>query len=269
MLHIHNRHITGQSVDATVADSLDDGSIFARRLCLFAGIHGRPSITVFGALRQIGTYSNGYRFRSVICDFSNAVAAWITLGTAILRTRPREPRDMAKIEAADLPGRRIQRALDGRARCRLSQVLRDHRPVYPAAAAGLTHRYAECRRVRIRSITLPKSRATCTPCRPAQSVGSSRAPRARRAVHHRSRIASNPPSSAKRRHTTPRNTCRVRITDAGVPLAALEKIGSTTVAPCEAIMRSKPHPERGARSCGPASTGFRGSVFYAVVSVHG
>jgi transposase len=32
-------------------------------------------------------------------------------------------------------------------------------------------------------------------------------------------------------------------------LAAAEKIGPSTVALCEAIMRAKPHPEQGFRSC--------------------
>jgi transposase len=32
-------------------------------------------------------------------------------------------------------------------------------------------------------------------------------------------------------------------------LAAAEKIGPSTVALCEAIMRTKPHPEQGFRSC--------------------
>jgi hypothetical protein len=41
--------------------------------------------------------------------------------------------------------------------------------------------------------------------------------------------------------------------DAGAPLAPGEKIGSSTVAPCEPIMRAKPHPEQGFRSCRPAS----------------
>jgi transposase len=72
--------------------------------------------------------------------------------------------------------------------------------------------------------------------------------------HRGTRIASHARSSVKHRHTTipehmPSAHRRYAFWTPARLLAAAERIGPSTVALCEAIMRTKPHPEQGFRSC--------------------
>jgi transposase len=72
--------------------------------------------------------------------------------------------------------------------------------------------------------------------------------------HRGTRIASHARSGMKRRHTTipehmPSAHRRYAFWTPARLLAAAEQIGPSTVALCEAIMRTKPHPEQGFRSC--------------------
>ena len=74
-------------------------------------------------------------------------------------------------------------------------------------------------------------------------------------VFHRGvRVASHARSPVRRRHTTipehmPSAHRRYAFWTPARLLAAADKIGPSTVALCEAIMRAKPHPEQGFRSC--------------------
>src|SRR5258706_15249336 len=72
--------------------------------------------------------------------------------------------------------------------------------------------------------------------------------------HRGTRIASHARSGVKHRHTPipehmPSAHRRYAFWTPARLLAAAEKIGPSTVALCEAIMRTKPHPEQGFRSC--------------------
>nr|WP_306768073.1 IS21 family transposase [Bradyrhizobium sp. MOS002] len=205
-------------------------------------------------------------------------------GTTIMPARPRKPRDKAKVEAAVLIVQRwilarlrnrrffslaklnvairilvdqLQRPPDAQARCQPPRVLRHHRSSGPDAAAG---RGLSVRRM-----------ASC-PCGaglPCRSSGTlllgaiphdppgcrGRATEATIEVFHRgTRIASHARSGVKRRHTTiPEHMLsahrRYAFWTPARLLAAAEKVGSSTIALCEAIMRTKPHPEQGFRSC--------------------
>jgi transposase len=74
-------------------------------------------------------------------------------------------------------------------------------------------------------------------------------------VFHRGvRVASHARSPVQHRHTTipehmPSAHRRYAFWTPARVLAAAERIGQSTVALCEAIMRAKPHPEQGFRSC--------------------
>jgi transposase len=93
------------------------------------------------------------------------------------------------------------------------------------------------------------------PSRMIRQVVEVRATEATIEVFHRgSRIASHARSAVKRRHTTipehmPSAHRRYAFWTPARLLAAAEKIGPSTVALCETIMRTKPHPEQGFRSC--------------------
>jgi transposase len=72
--------------------------------------------------------------------------------------------------------------------------------------------------------------------------------------HRGTRVASHARSSMKRRHTTipehmPSAHRRYAFWTPARLLVHAEKIGPAAVALCEAIMRAKPHPEQGFRSC--------------------
>jgi transposase len=74
------------------------------------------------------------------------------------------------------------------------------------------------------------------------------------AFHRGVRVASHVRSPVKHRHTTiaehmPSAHRRYAAWTPARLLAVAEKIGPSTIALCEAIMRTKPHPEQGFRSC--------------------
>ena len=72
--------------------------------------------------------------------------------------------------------------------------------------------------------------------------------------HHGTRVTSHARSPVKHRHTTipehmPSAHRRYAFWTPARLLAEADKIGPSTLALCEAIMRAKPHPEQGFRSC--------------------
>ena len=76
----------------------------------------------------------------------------------------------------------------------------------------------------------------------------------RRVFHRGTRVAGHLRSSVPRRHTTvpehmPSAHRRYAYWTPARLLEEAEKIGPATMALCEAIMRAKPHPEQGFRSC--------------------
>ena len=205
-------------------------------------------------------------------------------GTTIVPARPRKPRDKAKVEAAVLI---VQRWILARLRNRrffslaeLNVAIRtlvdelnarlmrklgasrreffdtiDRAALMPLPAEP--YQYAEWRRARVAPDYHVEvaGHFYSVPSRMIRQVVEVRATEATIEVFHRgSRIASHARSGMKRRHTTipehmPSAHRRYAFWTPARLLAAAEKIGPSTVALCETIMRTKPHPEQGFRSC--------------------
>src|SRR5258708_3050127 len=119
------------------------------------------------------------------------------------------------------------------------------------------YQYAEWRRARVAPDyhVEVQGHFYSVPSRMIRQVVEVRATEATIEVFHRgTRIASHARSGVKHRHTTisehmPSAHRRYAFWTPARLLAAAEKIGPSTVALCEAIMRTKPHPEQGFRSC--------------------
>jgi transposase len=205
-------------------------------------------------------------------------------GTTIMPARPRKPRDKAKVEAAVLI---VQRWILARLRDRrffslaelnvAIRILIDDLNVRLMRKLGASRReffdtidrpalmplpaepyqYAEWRRARVAPDyhVEVQGHFYSVPSRLIRQVVEVRATEATIEVFHRgTRIASHARSGVKHRHTTipehmPSAHRRYAFWTPARLLAAAEKIGPSTVALCEAIMRTKPHPEQGFRSC--------------------
>jgi len=205
-------------------------------------------------------------------------------GTTIMPARPRKPRDKAKVEAAVLI---VQRWILARLRNRrffslaeLNVAIRilvdelnarlmrklgasrreffdtiDRPALMPLPAEP--YQYAEWRRARVAPDyhVEVQGHFYSVPSRMIRQVVEVRATEATIEVFHRgTRIASHARSGVKRRHTTipehmPSAHRRYASWTPARLLAAAEKVGPSTIALCEAIMRTKPHPEQGFRSC--------------------
>ena len=205
-------------------------------------------------------------------------------GTTIMPARPRKPRDKAKVETAVLIVQRWVLArlrnrrffslaelnvairtlvdeLNARLMRRLGASRREFfdtidRPALMPLPAE-PYQYAEWRRARVAPDYHVEvaGHFYSVPSRMIRQVVEVRATEATIEVFHRgSRIASHARSAVKRRHTTipehmPSAHRRYAFWTPARLLAAAEKIGPSTVALCETIMRTKPHPEQGFRSC--------------------
>src|SRR5947208_2236517 len=205
-------------------------------------------------------------------------------GTTIMPARPRKPRDKAKVEAAVLI---VQRWILARLRNRrffslaeLNVAIRilvdqlnarlmrklgasrreffdtiDRPALMPLPAEP--YQYAEWRRARVAPDyhVEVQGHFYSVPSRMIRQVVEVRATETTIEVFHRgTRIASHARSGVKRRHTTipehmPSAHRRYAFWTPARLLAAAEKVGPSTIALCEAIMRTKPHPEQGFRSC--------------------
>ena len=205
-------------------------------------------------------------------------------GTTILPTRPRKPRDKAKVEVAvliverwilarlrhqrffsltelnaairflvDELNTRLMRKL-GASRRELFESI--DRPALQPLPAEPYH-YAEWRRARVAPDYHVEVRGHfySVPSRLIRQVVEVRVTEATIEVFHRgTRVASHARSPVPHRHTTipehmPSAHRRYAFWTPARVLEAAEKIGPSTIALCEAIMRAKPHPEQGFRSC--------------------
>ena len=205
-------------------------------------------------------------------------------GTTIMPTRPRKPRDKAKVEVAvqiaqrwilaRLRDRRFFslaelnvaiRALVDELNARLMRKLGASRREFfetidrPALMPlpSEPYQYAEWRRARVAPdyhVEL-HGHFYSVPSRLIRQAVEVRTTQATVEVFHRGvRVASHARSPVRRRHTTipehmPSAHRRYAFWTPARLLAAAKKIGPSTVALCEAIMRAKPHPEQGFRSC--------------------
>lgn len=119
------------------------------------------------------------------------------------------------------------------------------------------YQYAEWRRARVAPDYHVEAHGHfySVPSRLIRQVVEVRATQATVEVFHRGvRVASHARSTVRRRHTTisehmPSAHRRYAFWTPERLLAAANKIGPSTMALCEAIMRAKPHPEQGFRSC--------------------
>ena len=205
-------------------------------------------------------------------------------GTTIMPARPRKPRDKAKVEAAVLIVQRwvlarlrdrrffslvelnaairvLVEELNGRLMRKLGASRREFfetldRPALLPLPAE-TYQYAEWRRARVAPDyhVEVQRHFYSVPFRLIREVVEVRTTEATIEVFHRGvRVASHARSPVKHRHTTipehmPSAHRRHASWTPARLLAAADKIGPSTVALCEAIMRTRPHPEQGFRSC--------------------
>jgi transposase len=205
-------------------------------------------------------------------------------GTTIMPTRPRRPRDKAKVEAAVLIVERwilarlrnqrffslaelntAIRGLISELNARLMRKLGASRREFfesidqPALMALPTepYQYAEWRRARVAPDyhVEVQGHFYSVPSRLIRQVVEVRITQTTIEVFHRGmRMASHRRSAVPRRHTTipehmPSAHRRYAFWTPARLLAAAEKIGPSTAALCQIIMQAKPHPEQGFRSC--------------------
>ncbi len=205
-------------------------------------------------------------------------------GTTIMPTRPRRPRDKAKVEAAVLIVERwilarlrnqrffslaelntAIRGLINELNARLMRKLGASRREFfesidqPALMALPTepYQYAEWRRARVAPDyhVEVQRHFYSVPSRLIRQVVEVRITQTTIEVFHRGvRVASHQRSAVPRRHTTipehmPSAHRRYAFWTPARLLAAAEKIGPSTAALCRIIMQAKPHPEQGFRSC--------------------
>ena len=205
-------------------------------------------------------------------------------GTAIVPTRPRKPRDKAKVEAAvliverwilarlrdlrffslfelnaairelveDLNGR-VMRKLGASRQEFFEQI--DRPALMPLPATSYEH--AEWRRARVAPDyhVEVQGHFYSMPPRLIREIVEVRATQATVEVFHRgTRVASHLRSTLKRRHTTipehmPSSHRRNASWTPARVLVAATAVGASTAGMCEAIMRARQHLEQGFRSC--------------------
>jgi transposase len=205
-------------------------------------------------------------------------------GTTIMPTRPRRPRDKAKVEGAVLIVERwilarlrnqrffslvelnaAIRSLINELNARLMRKLGASRREFfenidqPALMALPTepYQYAEWRRARVAPDyhVEVQRHFYSVPSRLIRQVVEVRITQTTVEVFHRGvRVASHQRSAVPRHHTTipehmPSAHRRYAFWTPARLIAAAEKIGPSTAALCRIIMQAKPHPEQGFRSC--------------------
>jgi transposase len=246
----------------------------------FAFFGGVPKTTVCDNLKAGVTTPS--RYAPVINRTYQDLASHY--GTTIIPTRPRKPRDKAKVEAAvliverwilarlrnqrffaltelntairgllDELNARLMRKL-GASRHEFFESI-DRPALLPLPAEP--YQYAEWRRARVAPDYHVEVRGHfySVPSRLIRQVVEVRVTEQVIEVFHRGvRVASHARSPVQHRHTTipehmPSAHRRYAFWTPARLLTAAEKIGPSTVALCEAIMRAKPHPEQGFRSC--------------------
>src|SRR5712671_3141279 len=247
---------------------------------LFRYLGGVPKFVVCDNLKAAVTNPDRYdpginrTYAEMACHY----------GTAILAARPRRPKDKAKVEAAVLIVQRwilarlrnqrffslaelnvAIRILVGELNVRLMRKLGasrreffdtiDRPALMPLPAEP--YQYAEWRRARVAPDyhVEVQGHFYSVPSSMIRQVVEVRATEATVEVFHRgTRVASHARSGVKRRHTTipehmPSAHRRYAFWTPARLMDAAEKIGPSTVALCQAIMRAKPHPEQGFRTC--------------------
>jgi len=205
-------------------------------------------------------------------------------GTTIMPTRPRRPRDKAKVEVAVLIVERwilarlrnqrffslaeLNAAIRGfvdELNARLMRKLGASRREFfenidqPALMAlpSEPYQYAEWRRARVAPDyhVEVQRHFYSVPSRLIRQVVEVRITQTTVEVFHRGvRVASHQRSAVPQRHTTipehmPSAHRRYAFWTPARLLTAAEKIGPSTAALCRIIMQAKPHPEQGFRSC--------------------
>lgn len=246
----------------------------------FAYLGGVPKAVVCDNLKAGVTTASRYE-PGVNRTYQELAAHY---GTTIMPTRPRKPRDKAKVEGAVLIVERwilarlrnqrffsltelnaAIRALVEELNARLMRKLGASRREFfesidrPALLAlpAEPYQYAEWRRARVAPDyhVEVQGHFYSVPSRLIRQVVEVRITEAAVEVFHRGlRLASHVRSAVPHRHTTipehmPSAHRRYAFWTPARLLAAAQKIGPSTVALCEAIMRAKPHPEQGFRSC--------------------
>ncbi|MFI5016205.1 MAG: IS21 family transposase [Hyphomicrobiales bacterium] len=246
----------------------------------FAYLGGVPKAIVCDNLKAGVTTASRYE-PGVNRTYQDLAAHY---GTTIMPARPRKPRDKAKVEGAVLIVERwilarlrnqrffslaelnsAIRALVEELNTRLMRKLGasrreffdtiDRPALMPLPAEP--YQYAEWRRARVAPDyhVEVQGHFYSVPSRLIRQVVEVRVTELAIEVLHRGvRVASHVRCAVQHRHTTipehmPSAHRRYALWTPARLLAAAEKIGPSTVALCEAVMRAKPHPEQGFRSC--------------------
>jgi transposase len=246
----------------------------------FAFLGGVPKAVVCDNLKAGVTAASRYE-PSVNRTYQDLATHY---GTTVMPTRPRKPRDKAKVEAAvliverwilaRLRNRRFFSLTELNAAIRIlvdelnARLMRklgasrreffksiDQPALLPLPAEP--YQYAEWRRARVAPDYHVEVRGHfySVPSRLIRQVVEVRSTEYTIEVFHRGvRVASHARSPVQHRHSTipehmPSAHRRYAFWTPARLLAAAEKIGPSTVVLCEAIMRAKPHPEQGFRSC--------------------
>lgn len=246
----------------------------------FAFLGGVPKAVVCDNLKAGVTTASRYE-PGVNRTYQELAAHY---GTTILPTRPRKPRDKAKVEGAVLIVERwilarlrdrrflslsdlnaairgLVEELNARLMRKLGKSRReffaeiDQPALMPLPAEP--YQYAEWRRARVAPDyhVEVQGHFYSVPSRLIRQVVEVKVTElAIEVFHHGTRVASHVRSAVPRRHTTvpehmPSAHRRYAYWTPARILEAAEEIGPATAALCEAIMRTKPHPEQGFRSC--------------------
>jgi transposase len=246
----------------------------------FAFLGGVPKAVVCDNLKAGVTTASRYE-PGVNRTYQELAAHY---GTTILPARPRKPRDKAKVEGAVLIVERwilarlrnqrflslsdlnaairgLVEELNARLMRKLGKSRReffdqvDRPALLPLPAEP--YQYAEWRHARVAPDyhVEVQGHFYSVPSRLIRQVVEVRVTELLiEVLHHGTRVASHVRSAVPRRHTTvpehmPSAHRRYAYWTPARLLEAAEKIGPATIALCEAIMRAKPHPEQGFRSC--------------------
>src|SRR5262245_54454393 len=264
--------------EACASEAMPDW--IAAHVNALAFLGGVPKAIVCDNLKAGVTATNRYE-PSINRTYQDLAAHY---GTTIMPTRPRRPRDKAKVEAAVLIVERwilarlrnqrffslaelntAIRGLISELSARLMRKLGASRREFfesidqPALMALPTepYQYAEWRRARVAPDyhVEVQRHFYSVPSRLIRQVVEVRITQTTIEVFHRGvRVASHQRSVVPRRHTTipehmPSAHRRYAFWTPARLLAAAEKIGPSTAALCRIIMQAKPHPEQGFRSC--------------------
>src|SRR6266699_3753617 len=171
-------------------------------------------------------------------------------GFVVLPTRVRKPRDKAKVEVAvQIVERFVLAKLRKRRFFSLDELNAAIRECVAAINTKVMRAFGKSRRELLDAVERPALRGLLR-----ETVDARLTDTTVEVFHKGLRVASHPRSSVHNRHTTtpehmPSSHCRYATWTPQRMVNEAAKIGPAAIALVEAIMKAKPHPEQGFRSC--------------------